>query len=132
MTCTVCRGMKLLTLSNCPLVAHQGSGYITLGYVEGLRSRGWQVDAFGPEHFEPLRRLRKARSWRMAIGFLLQALRCIGRTNYDIVEVYGGEAWLAIAVLSRWPGRRFLLVSHANGLEPHMGRELRRHLGADT
>jgi glycosyltransferase involved in cell wall biosynthesis len=124
--------MKLLTLSNCPLLAHQGSGYVTLGYVEGLRSRGWHVDAFGPEHFEPLPRLRKAKSWRVTVGMLIRALRCVMRASYDVVELYGGEAWLAIAVLSRWPGRRFLLVSHANGLEPHMGQEMRRHLGRDT
>ncbi|HTU61967.1 MAG TPA: glycosyltransferase family 4 protein [Polyangiales bacterium] len=124
--------MKLLALSNCPLLAHQGSGYITLGYVEGLRSRGWHVDAFGPEHFEPLQRLGKAKSWRITFGMLFHVLRCLMREHYDIVELYGGEAWLAIAVLSRWPGRQFLLVSHSNGLEPHVGQELRKHLGADT
>lgn len=124
--------MKVLTLSNCPLLAHQGSGYVTLGYVEGLRSRGWQVDAFGPEHFEPLPRLGKARSWRVAVGMLLQVLRSLRGASYDIVELYGGEAWLAIAVLTRWPGRTFLLVSHSNGLETLASDELRRHLGADT
>lgn len=124
--------MKLLTLSNCPLLAHQGSGYVTLGYVEGLRGRSWQVDAFGPEHFEPLPRLGKARRWRLAVGMLFQALRSVRGTSYDIVELYGGEAWLAIAVLSRWPGRQFLLVSHSNGLETLASDELCRHLGADT
>ncbi len=124
--------MKVLTLSNCPLVAQQGSGYVILGYVEGLRRRGWQVDALGPEHFEPLPRLGKARLWRIAFGMLFQALRSLRRTSYDIVELYGGEAWLTLAVLSRWPGRRFLLVSHSNGLETLSSEELRRHLGADT
>lgn len=124
--------MRMLTISNCPLLAHQGSGYVTLGYVEGLRRRGWTVDAFGPEHYEPLRRVRRARSWRVTVGMLLRALRSLAGRSYDVVEFYGGESWLALAVLARWPGRRFLLVSHSNGLEPYGGEQLIEHLGSDT
>jgi glycosyltransferase involved in cell wall biosynthesis len=39
--------------------------------------------------------------------------------EYDVLECYGGEAWLAFSLLARWPNRRFLLVCHSNGVEPH-------------
>jgi glycosyltransferase involved in cell wall biosynthesis len=124
--------MRILTISNCPLIAHQGSGYVTLGYVEGLRARGWSVDAFGPEHFEPWRWLRRASSWRITLGMLFHALRSVVRADYDIVEFYGGEAWLALHVLARWPGRRFMIVSHSNGLETLCSEQLRLHLGSSA
>lgn len=124
--------MRLLTISNCPLLAHQGSGYVTLGYVEGLRARGWTVHAYGPEHFEPWKSLRRAASWRITLGMLIQALSNVLRADYDIVEFYGGEAWLALSVLARWPGRRFLLISHSNGLETFSSEQLRRHLGSSA
>jgi glycosyltransferase involved in cell wall biosynthesis len=124
--------MKLLTISNCPLVAHQGSGYVALGYVHGLRELGWTVDAFGSDEIEPWRHFGRARSWRIALGMMHRALQSIREVNYDIVEFYGGEAWLAISALARTPGRRFLLVSHSNGLEPFCSEQLRRGLGVDT
>jgi glycosyltransferase involved in cell wall biosynthesis len=124
--------MRVLTVSNCPLVRHQGSGYVALSYVEGLRALGWDVEAYGPEHFEPLRSLRAARSWRIAIGMLLVALRRLRRARFDVVEFYGGESWLAIAVLRLKRNRRYRLVSHSNGLEPLARREALRYLGADT
>jgi glycosyltransferase involved in cell wall biosynthesis len=40
-------------------------------------------------------------------------------SKHDIIEFYGGEAWLAITMLRRRRDRP-LLVSHSNGLEPHV------------
>jgi glycosyltransferase involved in cell wall biosynthesis len=124
--------MRLLTISNCPLVASQGSGYITLGFAEGLRRRGWTVDVLGPEQIDPWPHLGRARSWRMAIGMLRWARRRLRSESYDIVEFYGGEAWLAISVLARWRSRKFLIVSHSNGLEPYCEQQLQAGLGTDT
>ena len=111
--------MRLLVISNCPLQLSQGSGYVVLRYAEGLRSRGHQLRLFGPEHFEPLPRLRgAARSWRLAVGMAWCAWRELGRAPADLVEFYGAESWLALALLRALP-RRPRLVLHANGLEPH-------------
>ena len=60
----------MLVLGNCPLVRTQGSGYVTLGYVDGLRERGWRVDAVGPETLDPWPALGRARSLRLAAGML--------------------------------------------------------------
>jgi glycosyltransferase involved in cell wall biosynthesis len=47
-----------------------------------------------------------------------------------VLELYGGEAWLALALLARLPGRRVLLVGHSNGLETHSAEALRAAAGA--
>lgn len=114
--------MKILVLSNCPLDAAQGSGYVTLGFCQGLRARGHEVDLFGPQSFEPLPALQgRARSYRQALGIWRFCQRQLRRKKYDVVELWGGEAWLAISLLSR-RARRPLLVSHSNGLETHFAQ----------
>jgi glycosyltransferase involved in cell wall biosynthesis len=124
--------MRILTISNCPLDPTQGSGHVILGFVNGLRALGWKIDAFGPDDIAIFPRINKARSWRIAFGMLRHALHCVRRANYDIVEFYGGEAWMAIQALVRRPDRRFLVVSHSNGLEPFCSEQLIRHLGTNT
>ena len=120
--------MRILSLSNCPLVATQGSGYIITEFSEGLRARGHQVDLFGPETLEPWPFLRgRARSYRQALGMLAFCLRQLKRKHYDVVELWGGEAWLTAWVLSR-RAKRPLLVSHSNGLETHYA-EVTRNCG---
>ena len=124
--------MRALVLSNCPLERTQGSGYVILGYAEGLRVRGWEVDLLGPETIDPWPSLGRARSLRITFGMWRHATRALARRDYDVVEFYGGEGWLAISRLARRAGRRFLLVSHSNGLETACGEQLRRWLGSDT
>ncbi|MEB3201091.1 MAG: glycosyltransferase [Synechococcaceae cyanobacterium] len=173
--------MRILSLSNCPLDVSQGSGYIVLRYSEGLRQCGHRVTLLGPESFDPWPQLGgKMRSWRLALGLALCALRhwrrpergrgdiqgqLPGRSQgelhagsqgetrrdgrstgpsegsrhdasndpcggpggdratgadgpADLIEFYGGEAWLALALLRLLPGRPALVI-HANGLESH-------------
>ncbi len=111
--------MRILTLSNTPLDASLGSGYVVLGYAAGLRARGHQVDVRGPADYEPLYPLRRAIRYRQALGMLAESVRRLAAADYDVLEFYGAEAWLAIAALARLPGRRFLLVAHSNGIETH-------------
>lgn len=119
--------MKILALSNCPLVASQGSGYVTLGFCERLRARGHHVDAFGPDNYEPWQHLRgRAKSYRQALGMLRFCVRRLRRHRYDVVEFWGGESWLTARALSR-RSRRPLLVSHSNGLEPHYAEVTQAH-----
>lgn len=110
--------MKVLTISNCPLVELQGSGYVIVNFSRSLRTRGHEVDLFGPESYEPLQFLKgRATSYRQALGMLFFTLRKIAKKQYDVVEFYGGESWLIASVLKRIQNRNFLLVSHSNGLE---------------
>lgn len=118
-------GLRILSLSNCPLDERTGSGYVALGYARGLRARGHVVELLGPADFEPLRRLGRATGYRQALGMATASLRRLAARSYDVVEFWGGEAWLALALLARAPRRRFLLASHSNGLEPHCSEVMR-------
>ncbi|MCP9494511.1 MAG: glycosyltransferase family 4 protein [Pyrinomonadaceae bacterium MAG19_C2-C3] len=121
--------MRILTLSNCPLVETQGSGYVTLNFCEGLRRRGHEVDVYAPEDYELCPTWRKAGAYRRAIGILKFVRDKVNSKPYDIVEFYCGESWLAASVLSKLPKRKFLLVSHSNGLETHFRENLNKHIG---
>ncbi|MBC8096449.1 MAG: glycosyltransferase family 4 protein [Akkermansiaceae bacterium] len=121
--------MKILSLSNCPLVESQGSGYVALNFIRGLRALGHEVDAFGPEDFEWLPWLRRGKNWRLAFGLAWCAFRKLREKNYAVVEFYGGHAWLAAAVLNLIPNRRFLMVNHSNGLEPYCEEVKAQFLG---
>ena len=110
--------MKILSISNCSLVESQGSGYVILNFCRGLRDHHHEVDLFGPESYEPLQFLQgRATSYRQAVGMLFFTLRQSTKKNYDIVEFYGGESWITASILSKITSRKFLLVSHSNGLE---------------
>ena len=122
--------MRVLTLSNCPLKEHQGSGYVIVNFARGLRSKGHDVDLFGPEHFEPLRRIKRAKSYRQAAGILIFALRQLATKEYDVVEFYGAEACLAASFLARRSGRSFLMVAHSNGIETFVHDRLMSALGS--
>lgn len=124
--------MKVLVLSNSPLIESQGSGYVILNFVRGLQERGHEIDLFGPEQLEPFAFLRKAKSHRISLGMLFCAVRQIRRKKYDVVEFYGGESWLAAWYLSRLRNRTFLLVSHSNGIETHTREILEKHLPNGT
>jgi glycosyltransferase involved in cell wall biosynthesis len=123
--------MKIVVLSNSPLVESQGSGYVITNYCRELRARGHKVEAHGPEQFEFMPWLRAARTWRLALGMALFALRHADVRRADLVEFYGGESWLAVLLL-RVVDCRALLVHHSNGLETRISQELIDHSGVDT
>lgn len=119
--------MRVLTLSNCDLVESQGSGYVIMNFARGLESLGHQVTLLGSKDclFGP--RTDKARSLRLALGLWRKAGQLVKRIRPDLVEFYGGEAWLATDRLARKPGRRFKIVAHSNGIEPFVHETLARH-----
>lgn len=115
--------MRILTLSNCPLDKAQGSGYVILNYVRALRERGHRVDLLGPVELGLSGRGQRGIRYRQMFGMARQALS--RRRGYDVLEFYGGEAWLA-TILLRGVRNRPLLVAHSNGLEPFSHRLLRQ------
>jgi glycosyltransferase involved in cell wall biosynthesis len=96
-------------------------------YARGLRERGHQVELLGPDDYQPLPGLRRAIRYQQAIGMAAASLGHLVRSEVDVLEYYGGEAWLAVQALARLPGRRFLLVCHSNGLETHVAEVLRNN-----
>jgi glycosyltransferase involved in cell wall biosynthesis len=107
--------MRILSLSNCPLERQLGSGKTVLMWSEGLRARGHQVTVFPPSDFEPWPTVQTARKFRQAIG-AWRRLDGMELTEFDLIEFYGDEFWLATWWLSQRCPRPFL-VAHTNGLE---------------
>ncbi len=122
--------MKILTLSNCPLNEVTGSGYVITGFANELKARGHKVDLFGPDDYELLNWLKTGTIYKKALGMMLCTLRQLKNNRYDVVEFYGMESWLAVAALAGLPGKRPLLVSHSNGLEPHSSELLLKQTGS--
>ncbi len=119
--------MKILSISNCPLLEFQGSGYAILNFSQALRDRGHQVDLYSPENFELFHTSVRAKQYRQALGMLFFVLYKISKNYYDIIEFYGAESWLTVSILSKIRKRQFSLVSHSNGIEPHVTEEMLKY-----
>lgn len=113
--------MNILVVSNCPLDSNQGSGYIICGFAEGLKARGHQVKAFGPEDFIFIPKARLAKRLRLFIGFTLKAISETWnhQSRYDIIELWGGPGWLSCLILTRFRLGSYQVISRSNGLEPN-------------
>ena len=123
--------MKILTISNCPLKQSQGSGYVIMGYADGLRRLGHAVECVGPEAYEWLPAVRHAKRWRFALGMALFGIKRRFFSSFDLVEFYGAESWLLV-LLMRLVRTNCVLVHHSNGLETLQQLELTRNSGIDT
>lgn len=117
---------RILTVANCPLDAQLGSGYVIDGYASRLRARGHEVTTLEPRDYEWLPNLRGAKRLRTLCGYSAAVLRAAKRAEYDIVELWGGASWWAIARLAR-RARRPLVVARSNGLEPHYQEAMLQH-----
>jgi len=105
-----------------------GSGYIVLGFAEGLRARGHEVELLGPEHFEPGHGVMRGRAVlpRQVLGMARAALAEVQSREWEVVELFGGSSWLAAELLLRMGPGRPLVVLRSNGLEPHYGERWRQ------
>lgn len=119
--------LSVATFSNSPLVETQGSGYVIQNFARNLAALGHDVTVAGPENCIVFPKFNKAKSLRLALGMWRTALNHVKTTEPDIVEFYGGEAWLATDRLARIRDRRFKIVAHSNGIEPFVDETLRRH-----
>jgi glycosyltransferase involved in cell wall biosynthesis len=119
--------VRILSLANCPPDDRLGSGYVVRRSAEGLRRAGHEVDLLGPADYVPFHGLAPGRavSYRQVAGMAAKVASRLAKKHYDVVEIWGGEGWLAIDLLTRWPGRRPLLVCRSNGLEPHCEEVMR-------
>lgn len=117
--------IRVLTCSNCPAHEHLGSGYIISRFVNGLRGLGYEVDLLQPDDHEVFQCMRpRANGYRQAVGMLIALRKALNAKTYDIIEFWGGEAWLATMWLTRYVKSRPLIVQHTNGPEPRYARIL--------
>jgi glycosyltransferase involved in cell wall biosynthesis len=116
--------MRILSLANVPLNPDQGSGYVITGYVDGLRERGHEVQAYGPADWQWLEVRRGGRYLYPVMIAAFGLLRCRPR-DHDLIELWGGQTWL-LAVCLRWWMPGATIVHHSNGIEQHRVQEQRR------
>lgn len=108
--------MQILSLTNCPLDPKLGSGKTVVTYTQGLRSLGHTVDILEPKDYETGYKLPRAKKFRQAWGAWGLVRQKLRTEQYDLIEFYGDEFWLATWQLSKRQ-KRPLLVAHTNGLE---------------
>ncbi|PSQ96745.1 MAG: hypothetical protein BRD55_05575 [Bacteroidetes bacterium SW_9_63_38] len=109
--------MRILSISNTPHDPDQGSGYVITGYVEGLRERGHQVDAYGREDW-CWTELRRGRRYVYPLMLAYFGLQHWQPQTYDLIELWGGTSWF-LAVYLRWRDVDAPIVHHSNGIEQH-------------
>ena len=118
--------IRCATYLTCPADPALGSAYVALGFAERLTERGFVVTVVEPHQYMPFPRSNRGTFYRQTIGLLIHSLWTTLRRRADLLLFYGGEAWLAVAVLSLLPRRlRPALVVHSNGLEPNCAELLR-------
>jgi glycosyltransferase involved in cell wall biosynthesis len=119
--------MRVLILSNSPIVESQGSGYIIVNTARSLTALGHQVDMIPPDglNFLPSWRNR-ARNYRFAIGIAKWVYAHQARVaTYDLVIFYGAESALAVYILKRMLQLTMPVILHSNGLEMHVNYRMK-------
>jgi glycosyltransferase involved in cell wall biosynthesis len=111
-------------MSNVPADRRLGSGIVVSEYSEGLRRLGHEVTLVEPEQYEPFCKVTAlGRRYRQAVGMAWSTVFTQQNSHFDLVEFYGGEAWLATTLLAHFPRhRRPLIIQHTNGPEPRYSR----------
>lgn len=108
--------MQILSLTNCHLDPNLGSGKTVFTFSQGLRELGHSVDVAEPKDYETWYGLGRAKKFRLAWGAWNLVKQKLRTKQWDLIEFYGDEFWLATWQLSQLP-KRPLLVAHTNGLE---------------
>jgi glycosyltransferase involved in cell wall biosynthesis len=114
--------LKILLLSNCPLVESQGSGYVILNTAKSLSNLGHEVEIIPPSSFLILPFLSsRAKNYRLALGMAYWVYRNIKKLrSQDLIIFYGAESSLAVLLLKRIHRLNVPLMLHSNGLESHV------------
>lgn len=99
-------------------------------WSEGLRERGHEVRVLQPSDYECLPESQIARKFRQAYG-AWRTLTRLSLAEYDLIEFYGDEFWLATWWLSQRRARP-LLVAHTNGLELLAAERARASVDEET
>lgn len=118
--------MKILVLSNCPIVEHQGSGFTIISTARSLTELGHEVHTISPDEFSCFRFFgERAKIYRLSIGMGWWVLRHARRIHqYGLIILYGAESFFALFLLRSVLRTKAPIVLHSNGLEVHVGKRL--------
>jgi glycosyltransferase involved in cell wall biosynthesis len=124
--------MKILVLSNSPVVESQGSGYIIVNTAKSLVALGHQVDMIPPDELEFMPSWRnRARNYRLTLGIAKWIYAHRERVaGYDLVIFYGAESALAVYVLKQVLKLKMPVILHSNGLEVHVDYRMKEQIEA--
>ncbi|QXU41693.1 glycosyltransferase family 4 protein [Pedobacter sp. D749] len=119
--------MKILFLSNCPLVESQGSGYVIVNTAKSLSALGHKVDMVPPEDLIILPKLSgTANLYRMALGMGIWVVKNRKKLKqYDSIFLYGGESYLALYLIKSFLKLKAAIILHSNGLEIHVEKKIK-------
>lgn len=109
--------MNILVVSNCPLAYNQGSGYVILNVIKGLRNAGHAVKSYEPKDYEPFKKFPKASTYKIALGMLLLFFLRIKPGDFNIIAFYGAESWLTLFFYKKLFRSKVLMICNSNGLE---------------
>lgn len=112
--------MRIFSISNTPHDTSQGSGYVITGYMQGLRKRGHDVDAYGPSDWRCIE-VPRGRRYIYPLLIAIFGLRYCNPKEYDLIELWGGITWL-LAVGLRLTNTDVPIVHHSNGIEQHRAK----------
>lgn len=122
--------MNILMMSNCPLVEHQGSGFVIVNTAKSLTSLGHTVDLIPPSAFFlfPTFMKNRASIYRLMLGMACWVLlRKQNIYKYQLIVLYGAESVLALFILKKVLRVKAPILLHSNGLELHVGYRLRSY-----
>src|SRR5690606_20982604 len=122
--------MNILILSNCPVVEHQGSGYVIVNTAKSLTDLGHQVDVIPPSSFLLFPSLLKSRAYiyRIILGMASWLFKNKNEVQkYQLIIIYGAESFLALYILKKILKFNIPVVLHSNGLELHVEYRLKQY-----
>ena len=128
--------MKLLSIVNCELKNHFGAAYSPMVFADGLLQRGHQIELVGIESYLPKKiflNKKKVGQIKHAFYYLRAVLKRFS-FDLDIIEIWGGQGWMATIFLKIflkiffWK-KKPIIVHRTNGLESHCYDILKRITG---
>ncbi len=121
--------MNVLVVSNCPLAYNQGSGYVILNVIKGLRNAGHTVKSYEPKDYEPFKKFPKASTYKIAFGMLLLFFKRIKPGDFNIIVFYGAESWLTLFFYKKLFKSKVLMICNSNGLETNYLDSMMKNFG---
>ncbi|MFV8374677.1 glycosyltransferase family 4 protein [Flavobacterium sp. LB1P71] len=116
--------MKILVLSNCPIVESQGSGYVIINTAKCLESQGHIIRLIPPEGISILNFLgSRAKIYRMIFGMAIWSI-FNNLKKYELIIFYGAECFLAVFIIKNIFRIKTPIVLHSNGIEVLVGNNL--------
>lgn len=123
--------MKILVLSNCPLLESQGSGYVIQNTAKCLKKQGHTVRLISPEEISILNFLEsRARIYRMIIGMAIWSI-FHDLKEYNLIIFYGAESFLAAFIIKNIFRIKTPIILHSNGIEILVEKNLRANSRLD-